>query len=283
MMMADRILKSVNAIPAFPPTSSKVAQLMRETGYSLNQVANIIKLDPSMTANILKMANSAYFGAMYKISNINDAVIYLGQENLLRAISTAGVSRYYQKGAAGYFDKASDLWEHSVAVALMTQILSRMIYGREDNTLYTSALLHDVGKIIMGQFVRASLAKISNLVTEQGKSFPEAEEEVLGIDHAELGGIIAVHWNFPLEISEAIAFHHRPDLLEKQDKTMPWIVYAADQACLMLGLGDGVDGLAHRAVSQVLKKLNMKMKDLEMSMVLLSDDLRQAKELINII
>ena len=283
MKVVDRILKSINTIPAFPATGNKVAQLLLRPDYSVNEVANVIKYDPSITANILKMANSAYFGPRHKISNIQDAVVYLGQQNLLRAIQTAGVSKYYKKGAPGYFDKVTDLWEHSVAVALMSQIISRKITGQEDTTLYTAALLHDVGKIIMGEFVRDSLAKISGLVSTQNISFLDAEEIVLGINHADLGGKIAAYWKFPVEIKDAISFHHRPDLLEKEEKTMPWIVYIADQACLMLGVGGGVDGLSYRAVSQVLKKFNLRMKDLEMSMVLLSDDLNHAKELISII
>jgi putative nucleotidyltransferase with HDIG domain len=283
MKVVDRILKSINTIPAFPATGNKVAQLLSKPDYSVAQVANVIKYDPSITANILKMANSAYFGPRHKISNINDAVTYLGQKNLLRAIQTAGVSKYYKKGSPGYFDNATDLWEHSVAVALMSQILSRKITGQEDTTLYTAALLHDVGKIIMGEFVRDELKKISALVGTQKVSFLEAEEIILGINHADLGGKIATFWNFPTEISDAISFHHRPDLLEKEEKTMPWIVYMADQACLMLGVGGGVDGLAHRAVSQLLKKFSLRMKDLEMSMVLLSDDLNHAKEIISII
>jgi len=140
-----------------------------------------------------------------------------------------------------------------------------------------------VGKIIMGEFVRDSLAKISALVSTQRVSFVEAEQFVIGINHAELGGKIAAYWNFPVEIREAISFHHRPDLLEKEEKMMPWIVYMADQACLMLGLGGGIDGLSYRAVDQVLKKFNLRMKDLEMSMVLLTDDLNRARELINIV
>ena len=283
MKTLDRILKSINTIPAFPATGNKVAQLLTKPDYSVNEVANVIKFDPSITANILKMANSAYFGPRHKISNINDAVVYLGQQNLLRAIQTAGVSKYYKKGAPGYFDKVTDLWEHSVAVALMSQIISKKVTGHEDTTLYTAALLHDVGKIIMGEFVRDSLVKISALVSTQNVSFLEAEESVIGINHAELGGKIAAYWKFPTEIIEAISFHHRPDLLEKEEKMMPWMVYIADQACLMLGYGGGVDGLSYRAVSQVLKKFNLRMKDLEMSMVLLSDDLKHAKELISII
>jgi putative nucleotidyltransferase with HDIG domain len=283
MKIVDRILKSINTIPAFPATGNKVAQLLSKPDYSVNEVANVIKFDPSITANILKMANSAYFGSRHKISNINDAVVYLGQQNLVRAIQTAGVSKYYKKGATGYFDNKTDLWKHSVAVALMSQIISKKITGQEDNTLYTAALLHDVGKIIMGEFVRDSVAKISGLVSTQNISFLEAEEIVLGINHADLGGRIAAYWKFPVEIIDSMSFHHRPDLLEKEEKMMPWIVYIADQACLMLGFGGGVDGLSYRAISQVLKKFNLKMKDLEMSMVSLSDDFNHATELISII
>ena len=283
MKAITRILKSIDTIPAFPATGNKVAQLLNRIDYSVLQVANVIKYDPSITANILKMANSAYFGSQHKISNINDAVMYLGQKNLIRAIQTAGISKYYKKGASGYFDKATDLWEHSVAVALMSQILSRKITGEEDTTLYTAALLHDVGKIILGEFVREEMKKIAMLVSEHHMSFLEAEETVLGINHADLGGKIAAHWNFPIEIRDAISYHHRPDLLEKEDKIMPWIVYMADEACLMMGIGSSVEGLAQRAVSELLKKFNLRMRDLEKSMVMLSDDLNIARELISII
>lgn len=283
MKVIQRILKSIETIPAFPATGNKVAQLLNKADYSVLEVVNVIKFDPSITANILKMANSSYFGSQHKISTINDAVMYLGQKNLLRAIQTAGISKYYKKGASGYFDKATDLWEHSVAVALMSQILSRKITGEEDTTLYTAALLHDVGKIIMGEFVREEMQRISMLVEYRKMSFLEAEEEVLGINHADLGGRIAQHWNFPIEIRDAVAFHHRPDLLEKSDKIMPWIVYMADEACLMMGIGSSVEGLAQRAVGELLKKFNLRMRDLETSMVLLSDDLNSARELVNVI
>ncbi|MBP7233290.1 MAG: HDOD domain-containing protein [Syntrophaceae bacterium] len=282
MRIVNRILKSIDAIPAFPATGNKVSQLLSRPDFSVAEVSNVIKYDPSITANILKMANSSYFGATHKISNISEAVMYLGQKNLLRAIQTAGISKYYKKGSSGYFDKATDLWEHSVAVALMSQILSRKITGEEDTTLYTAALLHDVGKIIMGEFVQEQMRKISMLVSQK-MSFLEAEELVLGINHADLGGKIAEHWNFPIEIRDAISFHHRPDLLAKEDKIMPWIVYMADEACLMMGIGSSVEGLAQRAVSELLKKFNLKMRDLEKSMVLLSDDLSNARDIVSIV
>jgi putative nucleotidyltransferase with HDIG domain len=282
MKVINRILESIDAIPAFPASVGKVAELLSQADYSLSQVADVIQYDSKLSASIVKMANSSYFGSMHESRTINEAVLHLGRKNLLRAIQTFGASQYYKTGSPGYFDQARDLWKHSVAVALMSQILSKKITGDENENLYTAALLHDVGKIVMGEFVRNETEKFSVLVSYH-MSFLEAEELVLGINHADVGGNIAAHWNFSIEIRDAIAFHHRPDLLEKEDKVMPWIINMADEACLMMGIGNSVEGLAQRAVGASLKKFNLRMRDLEKSMVMLSDDLNSARNLISII
>jgi putative nucleotidyltransferase with HDIG domain len=281
-MIIDSILKSIDRIPAFPSTVQKVTELLHDEDYTVTDLVNIIKLDQSVTANILKISNSAYFGARQKIKTIHEAVVYLGQQQLIRAVQTAGISRFFEKGGVGYVSQAKDLWEHAVAVALMSQILSRRILDREDPTLYTAALLHDVGKIIMGEYVHESFDKIMNRVKESKSSFLEVEEEILGINHADLGGRIAVHWNFPPEIRDAIAYHHRPDLLMKENKTSAWIVYLSDQVCLMMGIDGGVDALAHRGFEDVMHYFNLRAIDLEKSMIVLLDELEKARDLMHV-
>jgi putative nucleotidyltransferase with HDIG domain len=209
-------------------------------------------------------------------------VIYLGQQQLVRAVQTAGISKYFQKGAQGYVKQSKELWEHSVAVALMSQILSRRLMSREDPVLYTAALLHDVGKIIMGEYVHESYGQISNRVTDLKCSFLEAEEAILGINHAELGGRIADRWNFPAEIRDAIAFHHRPDLLHAASSDKAWLVYLSDQACLMYGVDGGVDALAYQGLEDVMRYFNMRAIDLEKSLITLHDELAVAKDFIDI-
>ena len=280
--MIDSILKSIEKIPAFPATIQKVIALLRDEDYAVNDVVNVIKLDQAVTANILKISNSAYFGARQKIRTIQDAVIYLGQQQLVRAVQTAGISKYFQKGAKGYVKQSKELWEHSVAVALMSQILSRKLMSREDPVLYTAALLHDVGKIIMGEYVHESYGQISNRVTDLRCSFLEAEEETLGINQAELGGRIADRWNFPAEIRDAIAFHHRPDLLHAVSSDKAWLVYLSDQACLMYGVDGGVDALAYQGLEDVMRYFNMRAIDLEKSLITLHDELAVAKDFIDI-
>jgi len=281
-MIIDSILKSVDMIPAFPAAVQKVAELLRDEDYAVADVVNVIKYDQAIAANILKISNSAYFGARQKIKTIHNAVVYLGRQQLIRAVQTSGISKIYQKGGKGYASQARDLWEHAVAVALMSQILCRKIQGREDPILYTAALLHDVGKVIMGEYVQEYFQKIIGRVHERKCSFLEAEEEFIGINHANLGGRIAEHWDFPSEIRDAIAYHHRPDLLEEEGNTNASLVYLSDQACLMMGLTGGVDALAYTGLEDVMRHFDLRMVDLEKSFIALLDELERAKELMHI-
>jgi putative nucleotidyltransferase with HDIG domain len=282
-MMIDKILKSLDHIPAFPITILKVSEMLRDDDYSVASMVDLIKYDQAMAANIMKMSNSAYFGSRQKIGTLRDAVVYLGKNNLIRIVQTAGVSRYFTQKGRGYVEKANELWEHSVAVAIMSQILSHKVLKCEDEKLYLAALLHDVGKMVMGEFVNESFETIARLVAESGYSFLEAEEAVIGINHAELGGKIAERWNFPKEIIVALTYHHRPDLIEKNNNVIMWLVYLADQVCILTGITGGFDGLAHRGVSEVMKKFEFYEKDLELGMIKLVEDLEHAKSVLGIV
>lgn len=281
--MIEKIIRSVQSMPAFPMTVQKVTELVSREDYAVADLVNLIKYDQAITANILKMSNAAYFGSRHKIKSIQEAVLYLGQQNLLRVVQTAGVSRFYRKVGGGYVSQARDLWKHSIAVAMMSQILSQKVFHCDDSVLYTAALLHDIGKVFLGEYVQESFDKIEELVTNHAYSFLEAENEVLGIDHAVLGGMIAEHWHFPSEIRDAIAYHHRPDLLDKEADHISWLVYLSDQLCLMIGVGGGSDGLAYKGLEESLTRFHLRVQDLEQGMVSLMETLEAAEDVVNIV
>ena len=281
-MINDKILKSIDKLPAFPATLHRVSELVGDPDFAIADLVDVIKYDQSITANILRMCNSPYFAIRYEVSSLREAVIYLGRKNILHVVYTAGTSRFYKK-VKGYYWGASKLWEHSVGVALMSQILAKRIYDREDPRLFTAGLLHDIGKVVLGEFVHDSFQEIMDLVSNQEYSFLEAEKEVIGINHAELGGEIASLWNFPKEIKDAITYHHRPDLMEEGDDSTPWLIYLADQTCMMMGIGGGADGLAYRGLKEVIDKFGLRQRDLEESIVLLLKDLDKAKELLDLV
>jgi putative nucleotidyltransferase with HDIG domain len=281
-MIYDEILKSIKNIPAFPAAALKVMSLIDDPDFSIAEVVDVIKYDQAIAANILRICNSAYFGLSYKVETVRDAVMRLGQQNVIQAVEAAGVSKFYKK-AKGYGLDANKLWEHSVGVALMSQILSKRIFNCEDARLYTIALLHDIGKVIMGEFVDESFMKIYDIVSHKGISFLEAEGEVIGIDHAELGGKIASQWNFPADMREAIVYHHRPDLMPDGDNNNAWLIYLSDQACIMMGIGLGNDGLAYKGLSEAIVRFKLRQRDFEECIMTMLGDLERAKELLGIV
>ncbi|HNQ02732.1 MAG TPA: HDOD domain-containing protein [Syntrophales bacterium] len=281
MKLNKRILKSIRTLPPFPVTIQKVMALAGDPDSSLTELAAVIRLDQAITANILRICNSAYFGLRRPVDNVGDAIMHMGKKNVLRAVMAAGLSRYFRT-AKGYDVKGGDLWEHAVAVALMSQICAARLSVPDDPRLFTAGVLHDIGKMVMGEFVEEAWQKIRELTEEKKYSFLEAEEEVIGVNHAVLGGEIALIWKFPDEILKAIAFHHRPDLLTDGD-LVPWIVYLSNQVCHVMGIGVGTDALAYRAVGDVAGRLRLRQRDLEDMMAELHRKLQGARELVQIV
>jgi putative nucleotidyltransferase with HDIG domain len=279
MMIVDKILHSIENIPAFPGTVHRVAEIISQEDYNVSELVSVIEYDQSVTANLLRMSNSAYFGSRHRVSTVRDAVMFLGQENIVRAVVASGVVGFY-RNKRGYGVKGSDLWRHSVGVALMSQVLSRKLCRQKDGELFTAALLHDVGKVVLGEYIDRSFEKIERLVQKEGYAFLAAEKEVFGIDHAELGGKIAEKWNFPPKHVEVIAYHHRPDKSEGE-RIVPWVVYLADQVCLMMGVGGGSDGLAYWGLKEVIQMFKLRQRDIEECMVQLFQELELAEDIVN--
>jgi len=281
MKINKRILKSIQTLPPFPATIQKVMALAGDPDSSLTELVAVVRFDQAITANILRICNSAYFGLGRPVDNVNDAIMHMGKKNVLRAVMTAGLSRYFRT-QKGYDVKGGDLWEHAVAVALMSQICAARLSRPDDPRLFTAGVLHDIGKMVLGEFVHESWPMIQELVEHKKYSFLEAEEEVIGVNHAELGGEIALIWKFPDEILKAIAFHHRPDLLADGD-AVSWIVYLSNQVCHLMGIGVGTDALAYRSVGDVAGRFQLKQRDLENMMAELHLKLQGARELVSIV
>jgi len=260
----------------------RVTSLINNPDSSLSELVEVIRLDQAITANILRMCNSAYFGLRHKVDNVHDATMYLGKQNVVRAVLAAGTSSFF-KDTSGCEAEAKDLWEHAVGSALMSQILAKKILKYEDSQLFIAALLHDIGKIILGEFVSEKYYEIKNLMSVRSCSFLEAEEEVLGVNHAGIGGAIAAAWNFPQDIQQAIAFHHRPGLHPANASPMPWLLHIADQGCLMMGIGSGTDGLSYHGLDEAMSRFQFTHKDFEEALTLLFAELNSARELIGIV
>lgn len=274
--------KSLSRLPAFPATVHRVTSLISDPDSSLSELVDVIRLDQAITANILRMCNAAYFGLRHKVDNLNDAIMYLGRKNVVRAVLAAGCSSFF-KYTPGYESEGKSLWEHAVGSALLSQILAKKILNRDDLQLFTAALLHDIGKVILGEFVSEKYLEIKDTMSVRSCSFLEAEEVVLGVNHAEIGGAITAVWNFPQNIQQAIAFHHRPDHCPAAESPMPWLIHLADQGCLIMGIGTGTDGLSYHALEKAAIRYGFTNEAFEDATTLLVQELEKAREIVGIV
>jgi putative nucleotidyltransferase with HDIG domain len=173
-----------------------------------------------------------------------------------------------------------DLWRDSVVCALLSRIIAKRLNREASLAHFTAGLVHDIGKMVLSKFVKDYFEEIKSLTQKRELSFVEAEREVLGIDHAELGGRITEQWKFPCSIVSAVRYHHTPLLTSESDEVVQ-LVYLCDTVALMTGIGGGADALSYHAYEEVMKQCNLKEKDIERFIVLLEDRFHLVHEILN--
>jgi len=275
------IIKKIDGLKPIPQVASKVMSIAENPESSMNDLSNVIIYDTAVTANLLKMVNSAYFGLPEKFDSVHQAIVYLGMAQVVDLVLLSASGENLRTAQDGYDLEAGELWKNSVFSALIARELAEKKGVKETHLIFTAALLKDVGKVILSQYVKDSFDEINALVTEQNFTFKEAEKQVIGIDHAELGGMVAENWNFSPKLAEIIRHHHRPQesLISEFESS---IVYMADTICMMMGIGVGSDGLAYRFHRNVVESLDLTERDFQKIIAGFVEKLKQLETMIHI-
>ncbi len=231
-MRLDQISASVKTFPGMPGAAVKLLALVDDPGVSVPQIESILRQDPGLTANLLRLANSAYFGIPSKVGSVRQALILLGLKRLVQMVIATCTSALMDQTVPGYDLPAGELWRHSLAVSVAAEGLVRVLKLDAAEEIFTAALLHDIGKIVLGQFVQDDYAKIA-LALEQGLAFETAESIVLGTNHAEIGAQVLSKWSLPEGIVQAVRWHHEPEKANRVDRMLD-IVHVANMLCLMI-------------------------------------------------
>jgi len=254
-------MAQVKAFPGMPATSAKLIKMLKDPESSAAQIEEVLKYDPGLTANILKLTNSAYFGIPAKVSSVKQAVVLLGWKRLLQLVMTMCMSTVMKKPVLGYDLPHGELWRHSVAVSVAAEIVVKALKIPQADEVFTAALLHDVGKLVLGGFVQNDLHQIEAMVAK-GIAFEVAEFIVLGTDHAQIGAKILEKWSFPESLVNAVHWHHDPEACENHC-TFSDIVHVANILGLMSGNGKGQDRMAVVPSGSVIERLGFNPAHLE--------------------
>ncbi|HOE66789.1 MAG TPA: HDOD domain-containing protein [Candidatus Hydrogenedentes bacterium] len=257
MPYRHQIEREIDAVPALPGASAEALQLVQRPDVSVAELTKAIAFDPGLTANVLRLANSAYYGKGRSIGSLQEATVRLGMRCVEQLVVTAAVTPYARNPLQGYDLPAGDLLRHSTLTAVVALELAEAIRKTPPPRAFTAALLHDLGKIVLGTFVKVDAAPILQLVAQEKKRFHDAEREVLGIDHAEAGALLLQRWSLPLEIVDAVRWHHDPGLCSETSLILD-LVHAADAVSMSSGVGAGVDGLSYRLSEAVGARLSLR-------------------------
>lgn len=208
----DRVLNFLfrKQLPTLPTIFYEFNKLINSPFVSNRKVADLIKKDQAMVVKILKISNSAMYGKRQEIQNLTNAITYLGHESLKNIILQIALVRIFKFEQAKIpdFDPVM-FWEHSIATAYFSTIMEKKLKLPHSENFYIGGLLHDIGKVLIYQFFPEKFEEIVLLMIEDEIPDYEAELEVLGVDHAEIGGILAEKWKFEKDIINSIHYHHK--------------------------------------------------------------------------
>lgn len=203
------LLASAEALGGLPVTLTRLASLVSNPGHEIREIVEVVSFDQSLTANLLRRANSAALGARFQIKTVRDAAMWLGSGSLLSLALASTVSRRLSQPIPAYGLAEGQLWKQSVAASLAAEVIRAQALVDVPPEAPTAALLHDFGKVVLAQHFGA---RVLNLIGQAAEAdhmgLLDAEKRVFGINHADIGGLVAQQWKLPHSIVEAIIHHH---------------------------------------------------------------------------
>lgn len=234
----DLLVNEIAELRALPAVAARVIEIAGGEQFSAHELAQAVASDQALTAKLLRLANSAYYGYPRKITTVRDAVVLLG----FRAVRSAAL-------ASCVIDTLPDrpanadpqkFWRFSVSVGMLAEVLSQA-HRRHMDEAFTAGVLHNIGRLALDQHRPRELMAVTTLATRKKVTIAEAERAVLGFTDAELGGALAVHWNLPEDLVDAVRHHQLdPNALPDSDSLAGYVVRARLFARAS-GITDGIE------------------------------------------
>ena len=263
----EKVEQTINFLPPLPSIMMELIQALNSDDVDLRGLGKIISKDPAMAMNVLKIANSAFYGLPTKVTTIDQAVRMLGTNEITSLCISCSASRSLKPPKGVSTLDLKQFWLHSVATGVIGKILcNRLNLGRWDS-LYLAGLVHDVGKVVLDRFTHDVYDQIVKLTYDENIPILEAEVRVMGASHDMVGSWLMEKWRLPQLFKEVAQYHH--SVLDAPEKSMVVvaIIAAADQLARLKGYGFGGDmngvDFPETDAFKVLEKRNRDIADLD--------------------
>ena len=219
MLVAElkETFKKLNNLPTLPNIASQLLKMTVEENVRVEDIVRIVETDPSSSARLLRIVNSAYRGMPGKVTSINRAVVLLGFNGVRNALLSVQVFNLFGQKAHDNSAQLLEMWKHSLAVASAAELVSENTGGILPEDAFTAGLLHDIGKIALYTVEPAEYMKVIASVADDGLEISEAEKNFFKLSHTSAGRFLAEKWGFPPALAQAIYLHHQPAQLEDHE------------------------------------------------------------------
>jgi len=228
--LSEKIVDEISSIPLYPENLSKLERMITQEDLPLSKIAAVIERDPALTAELLKVINSAQYYLPQKVKTIMNAVSLIGIQGIKNLILTLGAQKILERR----YGKQEQLWEHAYRCAFYAMTIAKNHDRKElADDVYIGGILHDIGEIIIRSVDAHLVTQITEYCEEKGIAGNVVERLTLGCSHAKIGGHILRKWNFPDMIVAAVEYSGQPLIAPDEWKEIVEIVYTADQLVMV--------------------------------------------------
>ena len=239
------VVELARSIPCSPWLLPQLMQLLDDPHQSDAQHIQFVMMkDSGLVSSVLRMANSAAYSMKTRCESVAEAVLRIGFREVYRLTVNSVAGRWLNQPEKGYGWQPGDLCKHSLCVAVAAEILARESGKVNPNLAYTSALLHDMGKLALAHACADRFEVIRSYQADRKIGWRQAEHDILGYDHTDVSGVLMELWDFPVSLIQVGCYYPRPRLAGEAERSLVTHVHAAKHLAISLGYGVGEEGFS---------------------------------------
>ncbi|MHC4608180.1 MAG: HDOD domain-containing protein [Planctomycetota bacterium] len=258
----NKMLGKVEGLPTLPTMLGQMNKMMVNPRTSAKEIAQLISSDPAITSRVLRVVNSSFYGFPNRITTITHAIVILGFNTVKSIVLSSSIFDAFKKGEGKTpFDRQA-FWRHSIGCGAAARVIGKRLKFPTVEELFIAGLLHDIGKVVMDQFLREKFTQILGVVKQKNCHIVPAEEEVLGLNHSEIGAWLFEKWNLSKGLIECIRHHHNPALASQNPKAVS-IIHGANILTRALRFGSGGDDRIPEFQESAWNELGLETEELD--------------------
>lgn len=244
-MNLTEYIKNNQQIATLPTVATRILKMIKSDNFSITEISSVVESDPGLTLKLIRVANSPLYGLRSQVTNVNTAIMALGLNKLTNIVLSISLySKFLFNKQSDFAQLIDKFWQHSASTGVVSKHLCNILKQNYKELEFLGGLLHDLGKLTMMQFDSKRYFEVMTLVEKEHILDVDAEKQIFGMNHLEVGREMAIQWQLPKELIEILSFHNTPKS-SKENQLLIAIIRFSDILCEMWGEGfyEGIESI----------------------------------------